>query len=227
MRKKTMAFQSGGRRMDRRRFFGSSAVVVLILCYLVPFAVGQAKRSFEVEILELLEVRPGMVTAEIGAGNGDFALMLSVAVGSEGRVYANEIEPEFSKLAKKIEEKKASGNASNLTVILGEETDPLLPEKADLLCLLWVYHHLSKPDDFMTNIPKYLKYGGKLAVVAVDIDRVKNQVKKPAAHPDPCISKPAETQAAIEKTGFALKKLEYLTDHPELYLLIFETRRTS
>jgi SAM-dependent methyltransferase len=207
-----------------------TSLVALILALTIPsteFAVGQAKRSFDDEIFELLEVRPSMVVAEIGAGNGDFALRLGTAVGSEGRVYANEIEPEFGKLAKKIEGKKAGGNASNLTVILGGETDPLLPEKEDLICLLWVYHHLSKPDEFMANLPKYLKAGGRLAVVAIDIDRVQNRPKKTGSSPDPCQSKPAETQAAIEKTGFALKKMEYLTDYPELYLLIFETRRIS
>ena len=206
------------------------SLVLLILVVAIPsleFALGQAKRSYEDEILELLEVRPGMIAAEIGAGNGDFALMLSVAVGSEGRVYANEIDPELDKLAKKIEGKKASGVASNLIVIRGEETDPLLPEKTDLICLLWVYHHLSKPDDFMANVLKYLKSDGRLAVVAVDVNRVKNHPQKPGGPPDPCQSKPAETQAAIEKAGFALKRLEYLSGYPELYLLIFETRRTS
>jgi predicted methyltransferase len=202
----------------------SLVVLALVLAVPIPeFAVGQAKRSYEDEILELLDVRPGMVVAEVGAGNGYFALRFGTAVGSDGRVYANEIDPEYEKLAKKISEKKANGGASNLTVLKGGETDPLFPEGADLICLLWVYHHLAKPDEFMANVPKYLKSGGRLAVVAIDIDRVKN----PSAHSDPCRSKPAETQAAIEKAGFILRKLEYLPDYPELYVLIFETRRIS
>jgi SAM-dependent methyltransferase len=49
----------------------------------------------QAELVELLELRPGMTVAEMGAGHGRLSSSLSNAVGPEGRVYAVEKEPEM------------------------------------------------------------------------------------------------------------------------------------
>ena len=67
-------------------------------CHLLPLA----------EMVDLLELRPGMTVAEMGAGHGRLTSSLSHAVGPEGRVYAIEREPE--PLASLREKRKCQPN---------------------------------------------------------------------------------------------------------------------
>ena len=43
-------------------------------------------------VLDAIGVRPGMTVAEIGAGQGRYAVQLAVRVGTNGRVYAEDID---------------------------------------------------------------------------------------------------------------------------------------
>jgi predicted thioesterase len=58
----------------------------------------------------------------------------------------------------------------------------------------------------MANTARYLKKGGILVVLAIDVRRVKPA--PPGVEVCACRSLPSETQEAIEKTGFLLRKME-------------------
>src|SRR5215469_15773751 len=45
------------------------------------------------EIAAMLQLKPGSVVAEIGAGNGQMAIRMAQRVGPSGHVYATEIDP--------------------------------------------------------------------------------------------------------------------------------------
>src|ERR1700678_4088567 len=45
--------------------------------------------------LDALNIRPGMVVADVGAGTGYMSLRLAKRVGPSGKVYANDIQPEM------------------------------------------------------------------------------------------------------------------------------------
>jgi ubiquinone/menaquinone biosynthesis C-methylase UbiE len=62
----------------------------------------------QVEVVELLDLRPGMAVAEMGAGEGRLTSSLSNLVGPEGRVYAIETEPKL--LANLHERRKSQPN---------------------------------------------------------------------------------------------------------------------
>jgi ubiquinone/menaquinone biosynthesis C-methylase UbiE len=90
-----------------------SAVPDIDRCHLLPHA----------EVVELLELRPGMPVAEMGARQGRITSSLSNAVGPEGRVYGLEREPE--PLASLGEKRKSQPNMANLLAELYDRSTPL------------------------------------------------------------------------------------------------------
>src|ERR1700722_19464288 len=45
--------------------------------------------------LDAIGIKPGMVVADVGAGTGYMSLRMAVRVGSSGKVYANDVQPEM------------------------------------------------------------------------------------------------------------------------------------
>ena len=61
------------------------------------------------QLLKNLDVKPGMIIADIGAGSGYHSALLSKKVGN-GKVYAVDIEPEMiAYLNKRIKQEKLTG----------------------------------------------------------------------------------------------------------------------
>jgi len=207
-----------------RRVLGLAIAVVV-----ASLAQAQTVQPFHAFLLQLLDVRPGMTVADVGAGRGDFALLLADAVGPNGRVYANEISQDK---VDQIEKAKRERGASNVTAVLGEEDDPRLPDKVDYLVMVQVFHHLSMPDVFMRNVARYLKPNGRLVVTAV-LNKRNPQAKPRSSPPDPCVSDPEDTRKAIEKAGFVFEKIVMHDDPnpqatwPTSYALVFSLPQTA
>lgn len=175
---------------------------------------AQQARPFADLLVHLLAIQPGMTVADLGAGNGEFAFRLADAVGPTGRVYANEITADA---IAGIERARRTRGVSNVTAIVGIETDPRLPEPVDRLIMIDVYHHLAKPEPFMARLQQYLKPGGRLAVAAVVNKR--NPAAKPSTSQthDPCVSDPEETRKAIEQAGWTFETLVLHEDPARSY----------
>ena len=60
-----------------------------------------------------LNIKPGLIVADIGAGSGYYSLLLADATGATGRVYATDIQPEMLALIKK---KLDAGLVQNVTL---------------------------------------------------------------------------------------------------------------
>jgi ubiquinone/menaquinone biosynthesis C-methylase UbiE len=109
--------------------------------------------------VELLELKPGMTVADIGAGSGYYSVLMAKKVGPTGKVYANDIQPEMLQL---IEKKKVE----NVVTVLGAVDDPKLPKACcDLLLMVDVYHELSEPQKMLRRMHEELKPGGRLVLV--------------------------------------------------------------
>jgi ubiquinone/menaquinone biosynthesis C-methylase UbiE len=111
----------------------------------------------------LVELAPGMAVADIGAGDGSFAVELAAAVGAEGHVYATEIEAEKREtIAAAAEE----AGVTNLEVREAKFDGTNLP---DACCrAIWmrhVYHHLSDPAAVNASVWRALEPGGFFVVV--------------------------------------------------------------
>ena len=110
-----------------------------------------------------LELRPGQVVADVGAGSGYYTMLLSAAVGSRGRVYATDIQPEMLTLIKnKIEQEPVT----NVELVLGTPTESRLPDGSlDLALMVDVYHELAQPQAFLQSLKRAIKPDGRLVLI--------------------------------------------------------------
>lgn len=129
----------------------------------------ESRRDRELQperLMDALGVKPGMVVAEPGCGDGYFTFKLARRVGGSGRVYAEDID---SRALRKLEERRDREGVGNIVTVLGEVTDPLLPERElDLVIFIHAFHDFEKPVEFLENLKPSLKQGA--TVVDVDID---------------------------------------------------------
>ena len=114
-------------------------------------------------VLAALELKPGMVVADVGAGSGFYSWRMGRRVGERGTVYAVDIQPEMVRL---LEKQMAGRGAVNVKALLGTTTDPRLPAgQLDLVVMVDVYHELECPYEMLAAIARALKPVGRLAFV--------------------------------------------------------------
>jgi len=126
-------------------------------------------------IMDSIGVRVGMTIGEPGAGDGYFTFKLAKRVGPAGKIFANDIDEGKLKI---LQRQAAHETLSNITTILGEVEDPLLPDSTmDMIVMVYVFHDLEKPEKFLGNIRKDLKKGAKLYLVERDPERFGERYK--------------------------------------------------
>jgi len=110
-----------------------------------------------------LQLAPGSIVADIGAGSGVFTLPLAKAVGGTGKVYAVDIE---QGLVDHIMGKAKEQKANNVSGVLGKFTDPNLPARdLDVAFIYDVLHHIEDRLEYLKNLATYLKPTGRIAVI--------------------------------------------------------------
>jgi predicted methyltransferase len=90
------------------------------------------------EVVAKLELTPGMVVVDVGAGIGVFTRLLGAQLGPTGRLYATELDPTLlAILASRYEDPpKAGGSLAPLTLVWSSPDDVgLMPKAADLALL--------------------------------------------------------------------------------------------
>jgi protein-L-isoaspartate O-methyltransferase len=119
------------------------------------------ERSARAEhVVEVLQVRPGQVIADIGCGSGWLAEAIAEATGPEGTVYAVEIQ---ERLVRRLH--RWSG--PNVVPVLSQPGDVSLPEDClDTAMLHDVASHISRParPRFYRSLHRALRPGGRLIV---------------------------------------------------------------
>jgi SAM-dependent methyltransferase len=174
----------------------------------------RAREEEPAKALDLVGIRRGMAVADIGAGAGYFSLRLAERVGSEGKVYANDIQPRMLELLR-VNARKAK--AENIELVLGTATDPNLPPGSiDLALLVDVYHEFSQPQAMLDGIRAALKDDGRLVLL---------EYRKE----DPAVPIRFEHKMSIDEVkqelapaGFLLD--EVLHDLPRQHVLIFRKK---
>jgi len=115
------------------------------------------------QLVTLLELKPGMTVADVGAGFGAWTISFSKWIGPTGRVYASDIGTQ--QLAA-LRQAVARDRLTNVTVIEGAERSTNLPPGCcDAILIRDAYHHLTQPNDITRSFAAALKPGGRLAVI--------------------------------------------------------------
>jgi ubiquinone/menaquinone biosynthesis C-methylase UbiE len=114
-------------------------------------------------LLAELNLKPGMIVADIGAGTGYHSRRMSSVVGTTGRVYAVDVQPQMIQMLSQLSREP---QYANIKPILSTVYDVKLPQGAvDLAIMVDVYHELEFPYEVMTSILKSLKPGGRVVFV--------------------------------------------------------------
>ena len=113
--------------------------------------------------LDAIGIKPGMVVGDVGAGTGYMTLRMAKRVGSSGKVYAEDVQPE---MLKRLRQNAAKAKLANIQTVLGAESDPKLPESTlDLILLVDVYHEFSQPQKMLRGMKAALKADGRLVLL--------------------------------------------------------------
>jgi ubiquinone/menaquinone biosynthesis C-methylase UbiE len=150
-------------------------VVVLTAASLPYLPLIHGTTADEVERLAAwLEVQPGTRVADLGAGDGTFAVALARRVGPSGHVYATELDDE--RLAD-IRQAATEARLSNVMVIEGAVSSTNLPEACcDALFSRIVYHHLTDPAAINADIFRALRPGGRLVIIDFEPGGIMNWI---------------------------------------------------
>jgi arsenite methyltransferase len=114
------------------------------------------------KVIKALELESGTKVADLGSGTGYFTFRLAEAVGSSGKVYAIDIDADMNAI---IDKQAVAKQVENVGTILAVGHDPLIPEKVDLVFSVNAYHHLKDRAAYFRNVARYLKTGGRVAII--------------------------------------------------------------
>lgn len=115
------------------------------------------------EIFLAMQVKPGAVVADVGAGGGFFTTRLSTAVGADGKVLAVDIGADT---LRRLRARIADENLANVQVIEGAVNDPKLPAASlDAALIVNAYHEMTEHQTMLARIRAALKPNGRLVIV--------------------------------------------------------------
>ena len=114
-------------------------------------------------LLSALDLKPGMVVADIGAGSGYLARRMAPAVAPGGRVLAVDVQVEMLRMLQRL---AAQPGLGNIEPRLGAEDDvKLAAGSVDLAIMVDVYHELAFPYEVLASVVRALKPGGQVVFV--------------------------------------------------------------
>ena len=126
-------------------------------------------------LLDALELKPGMVVADIGAGTGYLSRRMARLVAPSGKVLAIDVQPEMVALLRKAAEGEGM---RNITPSLGTENNArLAPASVDLAIMVDVYHELSAPYEMLRSVVQSLAPGGRVVFVEYKAEDPAVQIK--------------------------------------------------
>ncbi|MDB6040530.1 MAG: Methyltransferase type 11 [Verrucomicrobiales bacterium] len=163
------------------------------------------------ELIKALAFKAGESVADVGAGSGYLSAPIARLVGTNGIVFAVEIQQEMLDL---LIPKMSSQGITNITPVLGTISDTKLPKGAvDTVLMVDVYHEFSHPYEMMRSICSSLKKNGR--VVFVEYRAEDPEVPIKAVH------KMSVTQVRKEAENMPLKWEKTIENLPRQHIIIF------
>ena len=164
------------------------------------------------EVIQALALKPDAVVADIGAGTGYFTVRFAHMV-PKGRVYGVDTEPD---MVKHLAERAQRGGLKNVTAVAGAPDNPRLPEKADVIVLVDVYHHVEDRERYFRTLQDSLRAGGRVAIIDFRLD-------SPVGPPKSARMPPEQVKAEMKRAGYTLAQEHAFL--PNQYFLVFQPAR--
>jgi ubiquinone/menaquinone biosynthesis C-methylase UbiE len=120
-------------------------------------AAGEAEKT-----MAALPLAPGVVVADIGAGDGYFTTRLARRLGANGQVVATEVMPNY---LDGLKARIAREGLSNVSFVLGGYDDPkLAPASVNVVLMVRMYHEIEQPYAFIWRLRDTLQQDAVVAV---------------------------------------------------------------
>jgi SAM-dependent methyltransferase len=166
------------------------------------------------EVVAALDLKPGEVVADIGAGSGYFALRFAHHVGPGGRVFAVDVSQEMLTY---LERRAAETRLDNVRAVLAPPDDPLLPDgSVDRVFVCDVWHHIEDQPGYLAKLRKALRPSGE--IVMVDFHKRDLPVGPPTS------MKIAREDLVAQLEAQGLRLVREHTFLPHQYFLVFSPR---
>ncbi len=163
-----------------------------------------------VEVVKAMDLKPGDVVADIGAGTGYFTRHFAVAVSPDGKALGLDIEQSMVKYMREDAQKLHLNNYE--AKVIKTDDPELAAHSVDVIFLCNTYHHIENRVEYFRNVSKSLKPNGRIIIV----DFYKNSDFGP-----PRDHKMAKTVVINEMGGAGYELLNDQTVLPEQYYLEF------
>lgn len=168
-------------------------------------------------LVNALQLRPGDVVADIGAGTGYLSFRMAEKVGAKGKVLATDIQPEMLDI---IRQRMKERKVSNIEPVLGTITDPgLQPDSVDLILLVDVYHEFDHPYEMAAGMARALKAGGRLVFVEYRLEDPKVPIK--------LVHKMSQQQVIKEMAPHSLRWIKTSDVLPWQHIIMFEKQKPA
>ena len=164
------------------------------------------------QIMDALNIAEGSIVADLGAGSGWFTIRLARRVGPNGKVYAEDFQPQMIEVIKRRLPLENPNN--NVVVRLGTAADPGLPVGAlDAVLISDAYHEMEQPVALLRNAARALKPDGRIGIV---------EFSKAGGGPGPEMNERVDPERVIREASEAGLRLIAQPDILRYqYLLVF------
>lgn len=174
---------------------------------------GREAHDRRADIVALLELKPGMAVADVGAGTGMFTVELARTVAPGGVVYAVDPQPYF---LEHVAARARDAKLDNVrTIHADQHASGLAQGSIDVAFMCDAYHHLELPKTYLADLHTALREGGRLVII--DYDRTRKGTREWMR--DHIRADPSEFRAEIESAGFTLLSEPKLLE--ENFVMIF------
>jgi ubiquinone/menaquinone biosynthesis C-methylase UbiE len=146
-------------------------------------------------VIEALELRPGQIVADIGAGTGYFTVRLAKSTASP-KVYALDIEPS---MVAYVRERAAKEGLKNVVAVQAASDRTNLPEPVDLVLIVDTYHHIPNRVAYFSELKKLMRPDARLAIIDFRKD-------SPEGPPPEFRFTPEQIAGELGKAGFSLHR---------------------
>jgi SAM-dependent methyltransferase len=165
-------------------------------------------------LVPALKLNAGDAVVDLGAGTGYYTRRLARQVGTNGVVFAVELQPE---MLDALTNKLAAERIFNVKPVLGSATDPGLPQaSADLILMVDVYHEFEHPHEMMEAICRALKPKGRVVLVEFRGEDPGVPIKR--------LHKMTDAQVRKEMAVHPLEWVETIGVLPWQHIIVFRKR---